>query len=590
MRRVLLLTLLAACGDDAAVVDSCEFRTAADEVSPPPLSTPRWAFRPWIAKDISSRDDMRAFIAGFRERGIPVGVVLLDSPWATHYNTFEVNPTRYPDFPAFVDELHGQDIRVVLWTTQMVNRTGFDLEEGGDTYVGPHPKYEEGKRCGFYIDDGQEYVWWKGVGAAVDFFDREAVAWWHRQQDALYDAGIDGWKLDFGDEYISDTALTEAGLVERQAYSEAYYADFYAYGSSRRGQDNFVTMVRPYDRSYGKPGRFYARPEHAPVGWVGDQRRDWIGVADALDHLFRSAEAGYTVIGSDIGGYLDVDDEDLTGPRIPFDTLVFARWTALGALSPFMQLMGRANKAPWSVPDHADETVALWQYWANLHDELVPWWHSLAQAAQHGGPKLMRPIGSEATWAGDYRYTLSDSLLVAPILDASGTRDIPLPAGRWFDWWNPAGDALDGGQTLTGYTVPRERIPLFVREGSIIPANVASNVTGLGTSARAGALTVLAWPAATGSAMFELVDEDLAPTMISASASVITLSRALRPTYVRVRRDTAPSSVSTAAPLAEQASAAALDGAASGWHYDATANWLWIKVPASGAVAITIAP
>jgi alpha-glucosidase (family GH31 glycosyl hydrolase) len=55
---------------------------------------------PWISKDISTRDDTRAFVAGFRERDIPVGVVVLDSPWETNYNTFVPNPTRYPDFEA----------------------------------------------------------------------------------------------------------------------------------------------------------------------------------------------------------------------------------------------------------------------------------------------------------------------------------------------------------------------------------------------------------------------------------------------------------------------------------------------------------
>src|SRR6187401_1694408 len=101
--------------------------------------------------------------------------------------------------------------------------------------------------------------------------------------------------------------ITDAGETTRQAYSEAYYADFHAYGVARRG-DQFVTMVRPWDESYGFPGRFYARPDDAPVAWVGDNRRDWVGLADALDHLFRSADAGYVAIGSDVGGYLDRDD------------------------------------------------------------------------------------------------------------------------------------------------------------------------------------------------------------------------------------------------------------------------------------------
>lgn len=132
---------LAACGTPDDVPAECRFRTDADDVSPPPIDTPRWAFRPWISKDISDGADTRAFVDGFAERGIPVGVVVLDSPWETHYNTFVVNEARYPAFPQMVAELHGRGIRLVLWTTQMVNTTAFDFEPGGDSYSGPAPNH-----------------------------------------------------------------------------------------------------------------------------------------------------------------------------------------------------------------------------------------------------------------------------------------------------------------------------------------------------------------------------------------------------------------------------------------------------------------
>ncbi|MBK9001744.1 MAG: hypothetical protein IPM35_38975 [Myxococcales bacterium] len=586
---LLPLSMLTACGgEDSAPKERDPCNLPEKSVPTPALSTPRWAFEPWISKDISSAEDTRAFVKGFRDRDIPVGAVVLDSPWETHYNTFVPHPERYPDFPGLVEELHADDIRVVLWITQMVNVTGYDFEPGGDSYVGPSPNLEEGERCGFFVNEAERFQWWKGSGAALDFFNPKAVAWWHEQQDPLYAQGLDGWKLDFGDEYISTTPIvTAAGEKTKQEYSEEYYRDFFAYGRQRRG-DEFVTMVRPYDRSYGFPGRFFARPEHAPVGWVGDNRRDFVGLADALDHLFRSAKAGYSTIGSDIGGYLDRDDEGLLGPDIPFDTLVFARWTAAGAMMPFMQLHGRANITPWTVPDHADETVALYRYWATLHHELVPFFFSLSEQALGGAPTPMRPIGDEASWPADYRYQLGEAFLVAPILDATGTRDVPLPSGaRWLDWWKLESDWLDGGQTLGAVSQPdRARIPLYVREGAIIPLDTRSDVTGIGTPAHAGHLTLLVFPGPSASS-FELHDADEQTTTLGTSTGKLTLSRRALPVWARVRVELAPSGVSLDGAALEQASSRAdLEARPSGWFYDGAARALWLKLEKGGAAAL----
>jgi alpha-D-xyloside xylohydrolase len=284
-------------------------------------------------------------------------------------------------------------------------------------------------------------------------------------------------------------------------------------------------MVRGWDESYGFAGRFYARPEHAPVVWAGDNRRDWVGLADALNTMFKSARAGYVVVGSDIGGYLDFDDKTMA--QVAASQTVFARWTAIGALSPFMQLHGRANLTPWTIPERPDETVALYRDWSKLHHELVPFFYSLAEEAYAGGAPLLDPVGDEATWPGDFRYTLGGVLLVAPILDDTGVRDVPLPGGaRWYDWW--AADTappIDGGQTLAGYdATDRSRVPLFVQKGAILPMRSSVRV----------------WPDATAT-HFIVHDDDGGTTRIDAQASVddssatITLSRVRVPTELRVR-------------------------------------------------------
>jgi hypothetical protein len=132
----------------------CAQPGASDALPEPARFTPRWAFEPWISKDISDGPDTYAFVQGFLDRDIPVGAVVLDSPWETQYNTFVPNPSRYPEFPKLVSDMHDQGIRVVLWITQFVSSTSFDLEDGGDSYTNPAPNFEEGYGCDFYVNEG----------------------------------------------------------------------------------------------------------------------------------------------------------------------------------------------------------------------------------------------------------------------------------------------------------------------------------------------------------------------------------------------------------------------------------------------------
>jgi alpha-D-xyloside xylohydrolase len=73
------------------------------------------------------------------------------------------------------------------------------------------------------------------------------------------------------------------------------------------------------------------------------------------------------------------------------------------------------------------------------------------------------------------QYMFGDSLLVAPIVRAGGNVDVYLPVNAtanseydgWYDYWT--GTRLSGGQTISYRDLPLDRLPVFVRAGTVVP-------------------------------------------------------------------------------------------------------------------------
>src|SRR4051812_44294472 len=84
---------------------------------PVPL-TPPWALECWLWEDDhNSEAYLRELVRGYVEHDLPVGAVVIDSPWSERYNDFKVDENRYPNLGKFIQELHERDCRVVLWMT-----------------------------------------------------------------------------------------------------------------------------------------------------------------------------------------------------------------------------------------------------------------------------------------------------------------------------------------------------------------------------------------------------------------------------------------------------------------------------------------
>jgi alpha-D-xyloside xylohydrolase len=520
----------------------------------PPL-TPRWVYEPWVWEDEEhTAQAVLDLVDGYRREGIPVGAVIIDSPWQTNYNTFEFGP-NYPDPAALIGELHALGVKVLLWATAFVNVSSTDGPERGKA-----PLYDEARAAGYFVDGGRTIEWWRGEGSAVDFFNPDAVAWWYRQMDRAFALGVDGWKVDNADNVLPERVQTAAGRKSRSQYGEAYYRAFYRYVAERNPEA--ITLARAYD-----DGRFFAPVDVNPAGWVGDQPSDWgaEGIGKALDNILVSAGQGYAVLGSDIGGYHhDGGDDEL-----------FIRWTQLGALSPLMENGGQGEHRPWKL---GREVLAAYRYYAKLHHQLVPYLYSAGVEAHRTGRPIIGRIDRQ-----NRQYTLGQDLLAAPITQNWDERRVRLPADtRWHDYWDD--DRVVAGPTVVAHDGPTERAPLFIRAGAIVPMQVDDAETGHGDRGSAGQLTLLVYPAGTSVRTY-YPDAERAVALRSRREArgvtveigpqteryVLRIKERARPSEVRLDRG---GGEATLEPLP---SWEAFDRAAEGWYYDAGRRYLWAR-------------
>jgi hypothetical protein len=145
------------------------------------------------------------------------------------------------------------------------------------------------------------------------------------------------------------------------------------------------------------------------------------------------------------------------------------RYAQYAALNPSMAF----GYGPWNFDE---QTNALCLQAAQLHHRLAPYIYSNAvKAYQTGFPYTMTPLplaypddpnvyGLADTVRRSYEWLIGESLLAAPLYgddyDRSFSRDIYLPAGKWIDY--ETGEIHQGAQTLKGFEIPVEKIPLFV--------------------------------------------------------------------------------------------------------------------------------
>jgi alpha-D-xyloside xylohydrolase len=122
---------------------------------------------------------------------------------------------------------------------------------------------------------------------------------------------------------------------------------------------------------------------------------------------------------------------------------------------------------------YGPEVEKILTQYDELRYRLLPYIYSAAWGVTNRGEILMKalpfvyPHDDSLKAIGD-QFLFGDSLLVNPVTEAHSTeRKLVLPASDdWVDFWT--GQTYPGGQSIVA-KAPLDRMPIFVRQGSIVP-------------------------------------------------------------------------------------------------------------------------
>ena len=206
----------------------------------------------------------------------------------------------------------------------------------------------------------------------------------------------------------------------------AYYNDSFQILRRLIGPDALI-MSRPVDYDLD-----YSPTEIVFMGWVGDEEGTYDGLKTALHYMLESGRRGYVGFGSDIGGYRT---DPNAGPLGRTKEL-FLRWTAIGAMSSFMENGGNGEHLPWNFDN---ETTDIYRSWVNVHYQLVPYLYSEGTKVALGKNGTLMRACDEILAVLSYSYFLGSNIFVAPVFQdpaAGQTQRVWLPRSSTKQWIN----------------------------------------------------------------------------------------------------------------------------------------------------------
>jgi alpha-glucosidase len=420
-----------------------------------------------------------------RNDRIPADVLYLDIDYQEHYRPFSVDGERFPNFPRMLANLKKQNFHIVGITDLHIA----DLPNAG------YPPYDTGILGDRFVKnpDGSAFVGrvWPGLSVFPDFTQQGTRDWWGSLYNPLVSAGLSGFWNDMNEPSIFGTPsgtmpenvqhrIDEPGFQKRIASHDEIH-NVYGMENSRATYEGLL-KISPDQRPFVLTRATYAGGQRYAATWTGDNSSTWNHLRLTTPMLLNLGLSGFGLSGADVGGFIGTPTSEL-----------LTTWMELGAFQPLDRNhaeKGTGHKEPWV---HGVEQENIRRRYIEERYRLLPYLYTAAEELSRTGLPIMRPLFVEFPKAtadahpmdleAGNEFLLGPSLLVAPSPFPERPDDyrVLLPPIHWYDYWTGqqveaekiAGDGA-APQPASGLQEVLEhpslgRLPVFVREGSILP-------------------------------------------------------------------------------------------------------------------------
>ena len=462
---------------------------------------PKWAMGFWQSRErYKTQDELLGVVKEYRKRNIPLDNIVQDwsywpeDAWGSH----DFDPARFPDPKGMVDEVHKLDARIMIsvWPKFYYTTDNYKaLDEKGWMY---------NRAVKDSIKD------WIGEGYIAGFYDAYSEGgrkmFWDQMNEKLYSKGIDAWWMDASEPDILSNASMEyrKELMNPTALGPATeYFNAYALPNAQ-GIYEGQRSVNPDERVFllTRSG-FAGLQRYSTATWSGDIGTRWEDMKAQISAGLNFAMSGIPYWTMDIGGFC-VEKRYETAKEGTEDMNEWrelnTRWFQFGAFSPLFRSHGQyPYREIYNISPAGHPAYKSMVYYTNLRYRLMPYIYTLAGKTYFEDYTIMRALvmdfvsDAKTHNIGD-QYMFGPSLMVCPVYEyKSRSRQVYFPLNaNWYDF--ESNQFIKGGQTLV-IDAPYERIPLFVREGSILPMGKEIQNT---TQQQADNLTIRVYTGADG--------------------------------------------------------------------------------------------